>query len=416
MPGNPSKVPLPTKLNSSSSREARSSSSTGQTLLSSASKKTKQSPVEAMDVGGSGDSHPWEERVQEADQSAKRRRGNSEEAVPVTPSTTKSSAKATLFPIASRANREEGAHAVFGYVRGISACPDNIATPALSAAFPDWDERKITTWSNQLLCSISEYQLACVTRGTKYCAPLLPEEIEARLPPLADYLVSDKHAVANVCPKDRALRVTVWLHSLDQNLVGSEDAPASLHLSDHRKGSLLNHFLSPGTSYLRTEDVFTRAVKDNWKVHQEHKNHYTDHLKKALPQRTELKRSLQHKEEKLALAASPRNQAKLSCGLGNIQQELKHTEKEIKYVRGQLEELREVEPTYVSDPETQAEVDLIDDVVEDTEQLGPSPSESASANAQSARATPGENRQSAEGGHPLVIPGAPQTMEVDDED
>ena len=93
-----------------------------------------------MDVGGSGDSRPWEERVQEADQSAKRRHGNSGEAVPATPLTTKSSAKATPFPIASRATREEGAHAVFGYVKGISACPDNVATPALRAAFPDWDD------------------------------------------------------------------------------------------------------------------------------------------------------------------------------------------------------------------------------------------------------------------------------------
>ena len=372
-----------------------------------------------MDVGGSGDSCPWEERVQEADQSAKQRRGNSGEAIPVTPLTTKSSAKATPFPIASQATREEGAHAIFGYVRGISACPNNIATPALRAAFPDWDDRKITTWSNQLLCSILEYHLACITRGTKYCAPLLPEEIEAKLPPLADYLVSDRRAVVDVSPKDnqsRALRVTVWLHSLDQNLVGGEDAAASLHLSDHRKGSLLNHFLSPSMSYLRTEDVFARTVEDNWKMHQEHKKHYTDHLKEALPQRTELKRSLQHKEEKLALATSPRNEAKLSRHLGNIQEELEHTEKEIKYVRGQLEELWEVEPTYVSDPETQAEVDPIDDVVEDTEQSGHSPSESASADAQSAGVTQGENQQSAEGGHPLVIPGAPQTMEVDDED
>ena len=404
---------------SSSSREVRPSSSTGRTLPSSTSKKTQESPVEAMDIGGSGDSRPWEERVQEADQSAKRRHGNSGEAVPATPSTTKSSAKATPFPIASRVTREEGAHAIFGYVKGISACPDNIATRALRAAFPDWDDRKITTWSNQLLYSISEYQLACVTRGAKYCAPLLPEEIEAKLPPLADYLASDRRAVVDVRPKDnrsRALRVAVWLHSLDQNLVGGEDAAASLHLGDHRKGLLLNHFLSPGMSYLRTEDVFARAVEDNWKTHQEHKKHYTDHLKKALPQRTELKQSLQHKEEKLALAASPRNQAKLSHQLGNVQEELEHTEKEIKYVRGQLEELREVEPTYVSDPETQAEVDRIDDVVEDTGQSGPSPSESAPADAQSARVTPGENQQSAEGGHPLVIPGAPQTMEVDDED
>ena len=124
-----------------------------------------------MDIGGSGDSCPWEERVQEADQSAKQRCGNSGEAILVTPSTTKSSAKATPFLIASRATREEGAHAIFGYVKGISACPDNIVTPALRAAFLDWDDRKITTWSNQLLCSILEYQLASITRGAKYCAP-----------------------------------------------------------------------------------------------------------------------------------------------------------------------------------------------------------------------------------------------------
>ena len=144
-----------------------------------------------MDIGGSGDSHPWEERVREADQAMKWKHGNSGEAVPTIPLTTKSSAKVTPFPIASRATREEGAHAIFGYGRGISACPDNIATPALRAAFPDLDDQKITTWSNQLLCSISEYQLACITRGAKYCAPLLPEEIEAKLSPLADYLVSD---------------------------------------------------------------------------------------------------------------------------------------------------------------------------------------------------------------------------------
>ena len=99
---------------SSSSREVHPSSSTGRTLPSSASKKTQESPVEAMDIGGSGDSCPWEERVQEADQSAKWRRRNSGEAVPVTPLTTKSSAKATPFPIASRATREEEAHAIFG--------------------------------------------------------------------------------------------------------------------------------------------------------------------------------------------------------------------------------------------------------------------------------------------------------------
>ena len=100
---------------SSFSREARPSSSTGRTLPSSTLRKTQQSSVEAMDVGASSDSRPWEERVQEADKSAKQRCRNSGEAVPAIPSTTKSSAKATPFPIASRETREEGAHAIFGY-------------------------------------------------------------------------------------------------------------------------------------------------------------------------------------------------------------------------------------------------------------------------------------------------------------
>ena len=108
---------------SSSSREVRLSSATGQTLPSSASKKTQESPVEAMDIEGSSDSRPWEERVQEADQSAKQRCGNSRETIPVTPSTTKPSTKATPFPIASRVAREEGAHAIFGYVKGHFCLP-----------------------------------------------------------------------------------------------------------------------------------------------------------------------------------------------------------------------------------------------------------------------------------------------------
>ena len=125
---------------------------------------------------------------------------------------------------------------------------------------------------------------------------------------------------------------------------------------------------------------------------------------------------MQLKDEKLTLTESPWNKAKLSRQLSNVQEELECTEKEIRYVKGQLEELQEVEPTYVSDPETWAEVDPIEDMEEDMEQSGPSPSESASADAQSTGVTPGENQQSAEGGHPSVTPDAPQTMEVDDEE
>ena len=74
--------------------------------------------------------------------------------------------------------------------------------------------------------------MACVTRGSLVTSPILPGEIEDRLPPLTDYTLSeDGLGMTNVRVWDhqaRTLRVAVWLHRLDMALSEEPTALGSL--------------------------------------------------------------------------------------------------------------------------------------------------------------------------------------------
>ena len=60
---------------------------------------------------------------------------------------------------------------------------------------------------------IAEYHLACVTRGSPVNSPILPGELEERLPPIAGYLPpEDRTGTTDVRVQDnwtRTLRMAV---------------------------------------------------------------------------------------------------------------------------------------------------------------------------------------------------------------
>ena len=79
---------------------------------------------------------------------------------------------------------------------------------------------------------ISEYHMACVTRGSPVTSPILPGIIEDKLPPLAGYtLPEDRSGVTDVRVRDhqaKTLWVAVWLHRLDMALSREPAASRSL--------------------------------------------------------------------------------------------------------------------------------------------------------------------------------------------
>ena len=76
---------------------------------------------------------------------------------------------------------------------------------------------------------ISKYHMACMTRVSPVTSPILPGDIEDRLPPLTDYaLLEDRSGMTNVRVRNhqaRTLWVAMWLHRLDMAL--SEEPAAS---------------------------------------------------------------------------------------------------------------------------------------------------------------------------------------------
>ena len=124
--------------------------------------------------------------------------------------------------------RREAVGQIYDQVDGKDPPPHNIASEALQAYYTRVNPRTLNTWVCQILCMISEYHMACMTRGAPVTSPIVPRELEDRLLPLADYApAEDRSGATDVRVRDhraRTLRVAVWCHQLDMAL---SEEPAS---------------------------------------------------------------------------------------------------------------------------------------------------------------------------------------------
>ena len=179
------------------------------------------------------------------------------------------------YPIGTAQARLEAIGQIYNCVDGKDPPPCNIASEALRAYYSGAEPRTLKTWACQILYMISEYHMACMTRGFPVTSPILPRVIEDRLPPLTDYtLPEDRSGVTNVRVRDhqaRTLWVAVWLHRLDMALSEEPAASGSLVRARHSLGHLLAYFLAPGTTWgLQFKDVIDQVLREN-KRHNERK-------------------------------------------------------------------------------------------------------------------------------------------------
>ena len=124
------------------------------------------------------------------------------------------------YPIGMAQVRREAVSQIYDRVDGKDLPPHNIASEALRAYYTRVDPQTLNTWVCQILCMISEYHMACMTRGPPVTSPILPGELEDRLPPLADYASpEDRSGATDVRVRDHQARtLRVWCHRLDMAL------------------------------------------------------------------------------------------------------------------------------------------------------------------------------------------------------
>ena len=189
--------------------------------------------------------------------------------------------------------RREAIGQIYNHVDGKDLPPQNIASEALRAYYSGVDPQTLKTWACQILCMISEYHMACVTRGSPVTSPILPGEIEDQLPPLTDYASpEDRLGVTDVRVwhhQAGTLRVAVWFHRLDMALSEEPATSGSLVWTRHRLGHLLAYFLGPGTAWeLQFEDVITQVLKENQRHNEKKCTDAASSLQKSCNRQTKL--------------------------------------------------------------------------------------------------------------------------------
>ena len=202
--------------------------------------------------GRAGDGASWDDLVTHAEAgpgASKRKKTNAGQPTPGGP-----------FPLASEEARKEAMGIIHEHAAGLEPPQKNIASRAISAYYLDFTPATVEGVASQVLCTITEYHLACATRGSATMSPILPEAVEQYLPPLVDYVHPGGTGITDVrvCDhKSRSLWVAVWLHRVDMSLSWEKEALESLVLLRHVRGHLLSYLLAPGTGNLRFEEVAT---------------------------------------------------------------------------------------------------------------------------------------------------------------
>ena len=195
---------------------------------------------------------------------------------------------------------------------------------------------------------ISEYHMACVTRGLPVTSPILPEVIEDKLPPLAGYtLPEDRSGVTDVRVQDhqaKTLRVAIWLHRLDMALSGEPAASGSLVQARHTLGHLLTHFLAPGTTWgLQFEDVVDQVLWENREQNERRRSESLSSLSKCHSRRTKLHDEFDAVSKTLEVTTDGQARKEMEQRLAAIQTSLNAVENSISKFENLIEDCRMVE-------------------------------------------------------------------------
>ena len=168
------------------------------------------------------------------------------------------------FPVASAQVRQEAIGQIYGRVDRKDPPEHNVLSRALRAYYSRVELPTLKTLACQALCMITEYHFTCITRGSTVTSPILPAEIEERLPSIGDYAPPDDHmGVTDVRVWDNWARTLHVAVCLDMS-VGDQESANSLVRSHHQQGDLLAYFLGLGMAWqLMFEDVVTQVLREN---------------------------------------------------------------------------------------------------------------------------------------------------------
>ena len=270
---------------------------------------------------------------------------------------------------------------IYDWVNGKELPSHNIVSEALWAYYTRVDPQTLNTWACQTLCMISEYHMACMTRGPPVTSPILPGELEDCLPPLADYTSQeDRSSATDVRVRDhqaRTLQMAVWCHQLDMALSKEPVASGSLVRSQHRQGDLLAYFLGPGTAWeLQFEDVVTQVLKENWRHIEKKCTDVASSLRKCNNRQTKLRTKFDAMSQTMEVITDVPSSQEMEHRLSTLQTSLDVVERSITRYENLIEDCRMQEEVCLEEEISREQEEEVTDaeMVEEEERGDPEPS------------------------------------------
>ena len=288
------------------------------------------------------------------------------------------------YPIGMVEARREAIGQIYGQVDGKVLPSHNIASEALWAYYTRVDPQTLNTWACQILCMIAEYHMACMTRGSPVTSPIVPRELEERLPPLADYaLPEDRSGATDVRIRDhwaRTLRVAIWCHQLDMALSEEPASSGSLVRSQHQLRCLLAYFLGTGTTWeLQFEDIVTQVLKENLRHIKKRCTNVASSLRKCNKRRIQLHTEFDATFEAMQVVADALSSWEMEHRLSSLQTSLTAIERSIMRYKNLIEDCRMQEEEACQEEEISHEQEEEEvtkaEMVDEEERDGPEPSD-----------------------------------------
>ena len=120
--------------------------------------------------------------------------------------------------------------------------------------------------TNQLLVTISEYQLMCALHVPCVVSPVVSSQIDQELHPEEEYYDQPPEGTPvdfRQVEQGRTLRFTTFIHRIDQTMTRGIGASNSVRVEEHSAGLLMRLLLGPGTCPLTVESVIAQVIAEN---------------------------------------------------------------------------------------------------------------------------------------------------------
>ena len=164
------------------------------------------------------------------------------------------------FPLQVDGNQRAMVEILLNTAAGITHATSEEVARYFQVRYPRMSATDTRCGANQLLVSLSEYQLECAIHDPSVVSSVISSQIDQELKPEEEYYDQppkgtpvDFRLVEQGC----TLRFATFLHRIDQTVTRGAVASNSVRVEDHGTGPLMQLLLGPGTC------PFDRGVSDS---------------------------------------------------------------------------------------------------------------------------------------------------------